>query len=994
MTAPYRKKLIEVALPLKAINEASAREKSIRHGHPSTLHLWWARRPLAACRAVLFASLVDDPDSDPAYRKADGTVDEDRAGLKRAQLFNLIEELVQWENSNNPRVINAARAEIARCVASRKIELGELQKDTVVFGMKKGEAHPKGAVSGDGTTAWEVLLMQARPEVVNAFLVEHAPPVLDPFAGGGSIPLEAQRLGLRAFASDLNPVAVLINKALIEIPPKFAGRPPVNPEWQGKSEQEKALARWERARGLAEDVRYYGKWMRDEAEKRIGHLYPKVKITAEVAADRPDLKEYVGQELTVIAWLWARTVASPNPACRGAHIPLVTSFALSSGIKKAWVEPIVDRSSMSYQFEVRTQEGPVPLGTINRTRGDRCLLSDEPIAREHIRSEGRAGRLRIRLMAIVAQGRKERIYLSPIEGHELLAKGLRIPDDVPDTEITGDTRYLTPTTYGMTKYFQLFTSRQLTLLGILGGLVDESRRMVLKDSNGDQAYAKAVATYLGLCSSKSAVFNTTLARWRAGEGKSAPAFGRQALAMVWDFTEVNPFAGAGGDFGGVVDGAYKTVLSLPAAPSGFSSQADAARMNASGLNAVFSTDPPYYDNVPYADLSDYFYVWLRRSLQPIYPDLLGTVLVPKAEELVADPFRQGGKEQARVFFESGMAKVTRELREQGDSSYPTTIYYAFKQSEDDDDADVEAKDMESSRTSTGWETFLHGLVDAGWQIDGTWPLRTEGTTRMRGMSSNALASSIVLVCRPRPATARRATRTEFMNALRQELPEALRNLQHGNIAPVDMAQSAIGPGMGVFTRYAKVIESDGSAMNVRIALGIINQVLDEVLAEQEGEFDADTRWALAWFEQFGIQEGAYGEAETLSKAKNTAVKGLEDAGIVKAKSGKVKLVSRAELPDDWDPATDKRLTVWETTQHLIRILETKGEAAAAALLNKLGGLGDTARDLAYRLYSICERKKWADEALAYNSLVIAWPELSKLAHAERVSPSAAQGQLF
>jgi len=995
MTAPYRKKLIEVALPLKAINEASAREKSIRHGHPSTLHLWWARRPLAACRAVLFASLVDDPDSDPAYRKADGTVDEDRAGLKRAQLFNLIEELVQWENSNNPRVINAARAEIARSVTSRKIELGELKKDTIVFGDKKGLAHPKGPVSGDGVTAWEIVLMQARLEVVNAFLAEHAPPVLDPFCGGGSIPLEAQRLGLRAYASDLNPVPVLITKALIEIPPKFAECPPVNPEWQAKTAQQKAIVRWQGAQGLAEDIRYYGKWMRDEAEQRIGHIYPKVKITAEMAKDRPDLKEYVGQELTVIAWLWARTVASPNPACRGAHIPLVTSFALSSkGSKKVWIEPVIDHRSMSYRFKVKTGDGQAPPATINRMRGDRCLLSEEPITREYIRSEGRAGRLGVRLMAIVAEGHKERVYLSPIDEQESLATGVSTPDDVPDTDIVGDTRYLTPTTYGMTKYFHLFTNRQLTLLKTLCGLVDETRRMILKDSNGDQAYANAVATYLGLCASKSAVFNTTLARWRAGEGKSAPAFGRQALAMVWDFTEVNPFAGAGGDFGGVVDGAYKTALGLPASPSGFSSQADAARMNVSKLRAIFSTDPPYYDNVPYADLSDYCYVWMRRSLQPIYPDLLGTVLVPKAEELVADPFRQGGKEQARSFFERGMAKVTRALREQGDSSYPTTIYYAFKQAQDDEDADIEDGGSESARTSTGWETFLQGLADAGWQIDGTWPLRTEGTTRMRSMSSNALASSIVLACRPRLTDARIATRKELMSALRSELPQALRNLQHGNVAPVDMAQAAIGPGMAVFTRYAKVLESDGSPMTVRTALGIINQVLDEVLAEQEGEFDSDTRWALAWFEQFGMTEEAFGVAETLSKAKNTAVKGLEDAGVVKAKGGKVKLVSRAELPDGWDPTTDKRLTVWETTQHLIRTLETKGESAAAGLLNKLGGMGDTARDLAYRLYSICERKKWADEALAYNSLVIAWPELSKLALAERTSQAGSQGQLF
>jgi len=945
-----RKKLIEVSLPLEAINKASAKEKSIRHGHPSTLHLWWARRPLAACRAVLFASLVDDPESDPDAAKLSGETREQWIGQERSRLHRLIEEMVPWENSNHPVIIRAARTEIARCVASLKVERGELKREeSLPGGETVGSLVSKGRVQ---INAQGIIEDRHLPdaESVNAFLEQHAPPVLDPFCGGGSIPLEAQRLGLRAFASDLNPVAVLITKAIIEIPPKFAGRPPVNPEWQARNAQEKGIAQWRGSRGLAEDVRYYGLWMRDEAEKRIGHLYPGVKVTRDMAEDRPDLNEYVGQELTVIAWLWARTVASPNPACRGANIPLVTSFALcTKGGKKAWVEPVIDRSNMSYQFRVRTGQGQVVHGTINRARGDRCLLTDEPIAREYIRGEGMAGRLGVRLMAIVARGRNERVYLSPVAEQESLAKGVRLPADMPDTDIVGDTRYLTPTTYGMMKHRHLFTNRQLELLGTLSGLVGDVWRMILENSNGDALYADGVATYLGLCSSKSAVFNTTLARWRAGEGKSAPAFGRQALAMVWDFTEVNPFAGAGGDFGGVVDGAFKTALGLPASPGGYSTQGDAATANSSRLNALFSTDPPYYDNVPYADLSDFFYVWLRRPLQPIYPELLGTVLVPKAEELVADPFRQGGKEKARLSFERGMAKVTRRLREQGALSYPTTIYYAFKQAEDDEATGSENDMVGGSLISTGWETFLQGLSDAGWQIGGTWPLRTEGTTRIRSMSSNALASSIVLVCRPRPADARMATRKELMNALRQELPEALRNLQRGNIAPVDLAQAAIGPGMAVFTRYAKVIESDGTSMTVRTALGIINQVLDEVLAEQEGEFDADTRWALAWFDQYGAQEGPFGDAETFCKAKNTAINGLVEAGVVKAKGGKVQLTGRSQLPKGWDPTRDKRLTVWETTQHLIRALENDGEPAAAALMNKLGGVAETARDLAYRL---------------------------------------------
>jgi putative DNA methylase len=449
--------------------------------------------------------------------------------------------------------------------------------------------------------------------------------------------------------------------------------------------------------------------------------------------------------------------------------------------------------------------------------------------------------------------------------------------------------------------------------------------------------------------------------------------------MVWDFTEVNPFAGAGGDLTGIVDGARRVIVGIPASPFGFATQADASGATASPRNALFSTDPPYYDNVPYADLSDYFYVWLRRTLQPVYPKLLDTMLVPKAEELVADPFRHGGRERSRAFFERGMTRVFERIREKSDSNFPTTIYYAFKQTEVDDEVGEDAdEDENTSRASTGWETFLQGLVDTDWQVDGTWPMRTEGMTRMRNMASNALASSIILVCRPRPADAGVASRRDFLAALNRELPGALRNLQKGNIAPVDLAQAAIGPGMAVFSRYTRVLEADGSLMGVRTALSLINQTLDEVLAEQEGEFDADTRWALAWFDQCGFTDGAYGQAETLSTAKNTSVSGMVEAGILAAKGGKVRLLKKEELPKDWDPTMDARLTIWEAAHYLIRALD-RSEAVAAILLKKLGGFAEVARDLGYRLYSICERRKWAQEAMGYNALVLAWPEISRMA---------------
>ncbi|MCI0541995.1 MAG: DUF1156 domain-containing protein [Verrucomicrobiales bacterium] len=968
----YKKKLIEVALPLEDINREAAREKSIRHGHPSTLHLWWARRPLAACRAVLFASLVDDPSecvnellADPAKKRAaekvfktqkkaweerrllfdkamvakiaapppgpEPKLEEVAVEIERERLFDIIRELVKWENSNNERVLNTARAEILRSTGGKP------------------------------------------------------PPVYDPFCGGGSIPLEAQRLGLEAHASDLNPVPVLITKALIEIPPKFAGKPPINPASRKKFGNSSGT--WKGAAGLAEDIRYYGQWMRDEAEKRIGHLYPRVNLP----------KEHGGGEATVIAWLWARTVASPNPAAKGAHVPLVRSFWLSTKAgKKAWVEPVVDQGTMTYRFEVRTGTGEPRAGTISKS-GDVCLITGAPMTRQYIRFEGKAGRLGARLMAIVVEGPTGRTYVSPSDEHERLAANVETPDNVPDTDIVGDTRYLTPTSYGMVKHRHLFTNRQLVALSTFSDLVGAARSNVFQDaidsgfhSMEARSHSDAVATYLGFGVSKAADRNTSLCSWESKMDRMRNTFGRQALPIVWDFAETNPVAGAGGDLYGVVHSLCEVLDKLLAKGTGVVMQLNAESL-LNDRQRMFSTDPPYYDNVPYADLSDFFYVWLRRCLSPVYPQLLGTVLVPKAEELVADPFRQGSKEAARSFFERGIGRVFERMRDASDARFPTTIYYAFKQTENDDEAEGHDEDRKSSRSSTGWETFLQGLVDAGWQVDGTWPMRTELGSRVRGMSSNALASSIVLVCRPRPKDTGVASRRDFLAALKRELPEALRNLQKGNIAPVDLAQAAIGPGMAVFSRYARVVETDGSPMSVRTALALINQMLDEVLAEQEGEFDADTRWAVSWFDQYGFAEGPYGTAETLSTAKNTSVKGMEESGIVAAKGGKVRLLKKEELDPDWNPATDERLAIWKITHHLIRNLE-QSETVAAELLKRLGSLGEVARDLAYRLYTICERCKRAQEATAYNSLVLAWPDISRLA--QEAKPQSVQRELI
>ena len=952
----YKKKLIEVALPLEAINKAAAREKSIRHGHPSTLHLWWARRPLAAARAVIFAQMVDDPSAHPDLFKT-----EREQKKERGRLFKIIEDLVQWENTTNEEVLQKAR-------------------DAIWLSWRYACAE-----NADHPRAKELF----KREVLPAF---H-----DPFAGGGALPLEAQRLGLESYASDLNPVAVLINKAMIEIPPRFAGKPPVNPTWQKKRDDEKAMTLWRGAQGLAEDVRYYGQWMRDEAEKRIGQLYPKVEVTAEMAKERPDLKPYLGQQLTVIAWLWARTVKSPNPAFANVDVPLATTFMLSTKPgKEAYVEPVIEGGG--YRFAVKIGAPKDAEAAKNGTKLARganfkCLMSDAPISGGYIKAEGIAGRMGAQLMAIVAEGTRGRVYLAPTPEHEAAALKAQ-PEWKPETPLPNDMRSHWTPPYGLTTYGDLFTARQLVALTTFSNLVGEAIARIKRDAQvtglpddhqplanvgaGWAAYAEAVATYLSFGLSKSADYWSSICTWRSDPKNLGigHVFSRQAIPMAWDFAEGNPFSESSGNFLVSLDWIVRSINLFPGVANGFVLQADAQNQSL-GSNKVVSTDPPYYDNIGYADLSDFFYVWLRRSLRPIFPDLFATMAVPKAEELVATPYRHGSKEKAETFFLDGMTQAMHRLAEQAHPAYPVTIYYAFKQSESDGG---------DGTTNTGWDTFLAAVIEAGFAISGTWPMRTELSNRMIGSGTNALASSIVLVCRPRSANAPTATRRDFHNSLKTELPAALAYLQAGNIAPVDLAQAAIGPGMGIYTRYARVLDADGKPIPVRAALALINQVLDEALAEQEGDFDADTRWALAWFEQFGFAEGEFGVADVLARAKATAVEGVAEAGIALAGKGKVRLLKPAELPADWDPTTDTRLTVWEMVHHLVRVLEAGGESAAAALVAKLGNQAEIARELCYRLYTICERKKRPQEAMAYNALVQSWPEIVRLA---RETPRAA-----
>lgn len=948
----YRKKLIEVSLPLDAINTASAREKSIRHGHPSTLHLWWARRPLAACRAVLFAQLVDDPSSCPEEFP---TVEEqDR---ERDRLHGIIEAMVPWEASTNETILHAARYEIARSVARNG-----------------GPALPP---------EWK---NQAHAAKVIDYLQQHAPPVHDPFSGGGSIPLEAQRLGLRARGSDLNPVAVLIGKALVEFPPKFAGMAPVNP----KADRHKS---WKGTHGLAEDVLYYGLWMGEQARSRVGHHYPEATLQN-------------GAKATVIAWLWARTVPSPDPRAGGAQVPLATSFVLySKKDQEVIVRPIIDRTSMSYRFEVEASPSAEELSTAKAgTKSARganftCILTGSAIDDRHVKSQAMAGKMGMRLMAIVAASGRKRVYLTPTETDDFLDR-----PELPEIgqPLPHDPRAIWCTLYGLDTFDKLFTARQLLTLSTFNDLVGEALECAKADAEsswrdsttrgdersinegglGPRAYAEAIATYLGLAASKLSAFVSTQSRWRSGEGKSAPGFGRPALPMVWDFADLNPFAGAGGDWDEMCKASAKVITSLPSWGDG---RVDNLRAQDEPLQkgSRLNTDPPYYDNIGYADVSDYFYVWLARGLRGIHEGLFRRLIAPKKDELIAAPYRHGGADSAEVFFMEGMRTALRGFASALPEE-PSVIYYAFKQSEVGTDG----------ITSAGWATFLQAVSDCGFIIDGTWPIRTENATRLIGMDTNALASSIVLACRIRDNRAEQTTRADFLRRLRSEMPDSLAVIRAAGVGPTDIQQAAIGPGIGIFTRHAAVLNPDGSAMSVRDALKLINQVREELASAAQGDYDAPTRFAIDWFFVHGHRPSRSGEAITMANALGLGLADLERAGIFRTGEGRAQLMPRDALKTDWSPRTDRFPTAWEACQHLIRRLEAAdgGIDAAAALFAELGDLAEPAHQLAFRLYDICNNKGWAAEAQPYNNLIQEWPVIEERSRAFAPLPPA-QGEM-
>ena len=912
------KKLIEVALPLEAINAEAAREKSIRHGHPSTLHLWWARRPLAAARAVIWSSLVDDPSAHPELYPT-----EEAQNTERQRLFGILEKLVKWENSNDPEVLAAAKAEILRSTNN------------------------------------------------------NPPALLDPFAGGGAIPLEAQRLGLEAHAHDLNPVAVMINKAMIEIPPRFAGQAPVNPDSRTRLD---GATGWQGAQGLAADVQYYGEWMKREAFRRIGHLYPKVKVPHELG----------GGEATVIAWIWARTVKCPNPAC-GCEMPLVKSFELSKKKgKSAWVKPVYDEVGLN--FEVHRAGKPIIDGTVSR-KGVVCAHCGAPVDFAFLRNESKSGRMSAKLMAVVGEGKKGRIYITPDEEQRLAAQVCK-PDNYPTGTLSSHFTGGSCVPYGLDEFDKLFTNRQLTALTTFSSLVAEAQAKAEADAvaagivndhiflsaggSGARAYGEAVGVYLAFAINKLADRCSNICGWDNGIKYETVrnVFSRQAIPMSWDFAEANPFSSSSGCFSNGIEWVYRSIELFPASRRSEAAQFD-AQSDCNLRSIMVSTDPPYYDNIGYADLSDFFYVWMRQSLKDTYPKLFRTMLVPKAEELVATPYRfEGSTEKARDFFEDGMLHTCQQIYQYAREDIPVTIYYAYKQSDTDED---------SKTASTGWETMLSAIIRAGFAITGTWPMRTEMANRSIASGTNALASSIVLVCRKRPADAPQTTRRGFIAELKRELRPALQKLQRSNIAPVDLAQSAIGPGMGVYSRYGRVLEADGSAMTVRSALQIINQELDVYFNEQDGELDANSRFCVDLYTQNAFNNLKFGDADTLARAKNTSVAALAAKGVLSAEKGIVRLLTREELPEKVDPREE---SIWLLCQQLTRAMETGGvEACAQIVAPMLGSNAERAKDLAYRLYTLAERKGWTQEGYAYNALVVAWREIqSRAAELQQATP--------
>ena len=917
---PYRKKLIEVDLPLEDISSACVNERPQWQKHHATLHRWWARRPVAACRAVVFASLVDDP----------GTyLDEPYAQEERQRLHDFISELVKWENTNNENLLAKARYEIA-CSVARSY----------------GETAP--------TDSDEVL----------RYLAGRVPAIYDPFCGSGSIPLEAQRLGLRARASDLNPVAVLLNKALIELPPTFHNQPPINPDID-------SLEGWRGTSGLAADIRYYGGWMREEAYKRIGHFYPKAKLAN-------------GTEATAIAWLWVHTVPCNNPAC-GLPMPLVHSFQLSKKKEnKHWIHPIVNKESKTISFIVQNHNTGIPdKGTVRSTTEAFCITCKSPVKLEYVREQARSGNMKEVMAAVVAKGQRGRLFLSPTNDQNRTARSA-IPNWKPMNKLPEDPLGFSLHNYGITHWHQFFTIRQLTTLTTFSDLLSEARERIIQDGATD-VYANSLCTYLACAIGKITDIGCKGTRWRVDSAteRIVHAISKQTIHILWDFAEMNPFSSypdSSANWITQVNHIADVVEYLPVTANSCEVyQADASATPHAVDSPIIITDPPYYDIIGYADLSDFFYVWLRSFLREIYPKLFAGISTPKSAEIIVNRHRF---ENSRHRFKNLLHKTLQRIRERCSEQFPTSIFYAYRQQENKQD----------TGTSTAWETMLNATISAGLQIVSTWPMRTENITSPTSIGKNALASSIVLVCRPRPDTAQNIGLGGFLTALRNEMPAALDRLtREAHIAPVDLAQAAIGPGMEVYSRYSSVkARQDGQLVevSVRDALIKINEEIDRYFAEQEGEFDSETRFCLAWFKQHDFTDSDYGSAEVLAQANNISIDAMRSRVLI-AESGRVQLLPLSAY-DDTHPNAELSLlqiTTWEACHLMVyhlnpgnedgRGIEGAAEIGTAMQNNPTSDPVASVERLARILYSHYDRQAAAENAYLFNTLVTSWDAIER-----------------
>ena len=862
--------------------------------------------------------MVDDPLS-----CGDEFPTPEATAAERERLHGIIRRLVVWENSSDEALLAEARYEVARSVARAR-----------------GETAP------------------SDPDDVLRYLRE-APPVYDPFCGGGSIPLEAQRLGLRAVGSDLNPVAVLITKALIELPPKFSSQPPINPGADpmgmttGKGKKKRQVP-WRGAAGLADDIRYYGRWMREKAYERIGHLYPTIQL--------PD-----GKDATVVAWLWARTVPCPNPVC-GIRMPLIKTFQLSKK-RGYWAKPVVDRESKRISFAVQNHGTMPDYGTVNNNRVT-CVACNGIVALSYVREQGRAGNMAEQMVAIVAEGTRRRVFLSPVDNHTDLATSAK-PDWRPSGNLPDKALGFRVQAYGFLEWHQLFMKRQLTALTTFVDLLDDVAQQMMCDG-ADSEYANAISTYLAFAIGKIADGNCGSVRWQNGGDSVAGLFSSQKISMIWDFAETNPFSNSTKNWISQVDLVAKAVDNLPDGTNdGTAYQSDASSFaGLSNDSPIIVTDPPYYDQVGYADLSDFFYVWFRPLLRGLYPKMFAGMLTPKQEEIVAGPrFEEPGQR-----FEHLLRKTLSVIRERCSDEFPSSILYAHKQQEG----------KREGRVSTGWETMLSAVVSVGFRIVGTWPVLMEKSNRTRSLDSNALASSVVLVCRRRPDNAPVATRREFLDALEKELPYALDHLtREGHIAPVDLAQAAIGPGMEIYSRFARVETIGGEPVSVREALAAINRAIAAYDQRSEGDLDSETRFCLDWLRQHGFAEGRYGEAETLAQAKNVAVGEL--GRLLEAGRGNVRLLPVSAYGDGRPPLGG--MTAWEgcfrMAYHFFEREQGRTVNGAAQVARAMRGNVDSVERLARILYNHFDRKNDSPNAVAFNSLVTSWDSVIAAAQAER-----------